>query len=190
MKSLRKKLILLTVAIAVILCCLLYCSTQIGSISVERDDDVETTRTYVTAMKEIGQWEFLAISDEELVDTVKKGLLSSSELVRIYYGTLRIGLDFSKCDDTWIRVEGDSIVLDLPPVQLLDENFLDETRTQSFFETGAWTNKDRHALAERARLKMKQRCLTRQNMQMAQERAEEEVRRFMEPLPRRAGRDY
>ena len=180
MKSIRRKLIIAAVAIAIILCGLLYCSTQDSVLSLKQNDDIELTRTYVTAIKEIGQWEFLAVSDEELVDTVKKSLLSSSELIRIYYGTLRIGIDFSQCDDTWIRMEGDSIILDLPPVQLLDENFLDETRTQSFFETGTWTNKDRHALAERARRMMKKRCLSKQNMQMAQERAETEIRRFLE----------
>ena len=132
MKSIRRKLIIATVAIAIILCGLLYCSTQEDMLSLKQNDDIDLTRTYVTAIKEIGQWEFLAVSDEELVDTVKRSLLSSSELIRIYYGTLRIGIDFSQCDDTWIRVEGDSIILDLPPVQLLDENFLDETRTQSF----------------------------------------------------------
>jgi hypothetical protein len=95
-------------------------------VSIRRSDDIATTKTYVTAMRDIGQWEFLAINDEELVDTVDKGFFSNRELIRIYYGTLRLGIDFSQCDESWISVDGDSITLDLPQVKLLDENFIDE----------------------------------------------------------------
>ena len=35
----------------------------------------------------------------------------------------------------WIETEKDTIVCTLPPIKLLDHNFIDEARTQSFFET-------------------------------------------------------
>lgn len=50
-------------------------------VSIRRSDDIATTKTYVTAMRDIGQWEFLAINDEELVDTVDKGFFSDKELI-------------------------------------------------------------------------------------------------------------
>ena len=106
------------------------------SFTIGYSDKIDDTPTIVEQMKEIGQWEFLSISDEELVDTVRRGFFSDDELVRIYYGTMRLGIDFSQCDEKWIEREGDTIKVDLPPVQLLDENFLDETRTKSFFESG------------------------------------------------------
>lgn len=145
-------------------------------------DKIDDTPTIVEQMREIGQWEFLAISDEELIDTVRTGFFSDDELVRIYYGTLRIGIDFSQCDENWIERTGDSIKIDLPPVQLLDENFLDETRTKSFFESGKWTNADRKAMADRAKMLMRKRCLTKQNMELAQKNAERQVNAFVKMI--------
>ena len=53
------------------------------------DDKIDITPTQIASLKAIGQWEFLTISDEEMVDTVRHGIFSDDELVRIYYGTLR-----------------------------------------------------------------------------------------------------
>lgn len=153
--------------------------------SIGYSDKIDDTPNVVAQMKEIGQWEFLSISDEELVDTVRRGFFSDDELVRIYYGTLRIGIDFSQCDEKWIEREGDSIKVDLPPVQLLDENFLDETRTKSFFESGKWTNADRKAMADRAKTAMRRRCLTKENMDLAQKNAERQVNAFVKMIIRK-----
>lgn len=152
------------------------------NVTVGHSDKIDDTPTIVAQMKEIGQWEFLAISDEELVDTVRRGFFSDDELVRIYYGTLRIGIDFSLCDEKWIERKGDSIKVDLPPVRLLDENFLDETRTKSFFESGKWTNADRKAMADRAKAAMRKRCLTKENMELAQKNAERQVNSFVKMI--------
>ena len=143
---------------------------------------IEITPNVLTEVKKIGQWEFLSISDEEMVDTVRKGFFTDDELIRIYYGTLRIGIDFSQCEGEWIRTDGDSIILDLPPVKLLDDDFIDETRTQPFIESGKWSNADRQALAERAKAAMRQRCLTPENMERAQKTADIQVRLFLEKM--------
>ena len=155
------------------------------SLTVGYSDKIDDTPTIVEQMKEIGQWEFLSISDEELVDTVRRGFFSDDELVRIYYGTMRIGIDFSQCDEKWIEREGDTIKVDLPPVRLLDENFLDETRTKSFFESGKWTNADRKAMADRAKALMRKRCLTKENMDLAQKNAEAQVNAFVKMIIRK-----
>ena len=155
------------------------------SLTVGYSDKIDDTPTIVEQMKEIGQWEFLSISDEELVDTVRRGFFSDDELVRIYYGTMRIGIDFSQCDEKWIERKGDSIKVDLPPVELLDENFLDETRTKSFFESGKWTNADRKAMADRAKALMRKRCLTKENMDLAQKNAEAQVNAFVKMIIRK-----
>ena len=150
--------------------------------SVGISDKIDDTPTIVQQMREIGQWEFLTISDEELIDTVRTGFFSDDELARIYYGTLRLGIDFSQCDENWIERDGDSVKIDLPPVQLLDENFLDEARTRSFFEKGKWTNADRKAMAERAKRLMRERCLTKENIAIAQKNAEQQVKKFVTAL--------
>lgn len=148
-------------------------------------DRIDVTPNVVEQMREIGQWEFLSITDEELVDTVRTGFFSDDELVRIYYGTMRIGIDFSQCDESWIEREGDSVKIDLPPVQLLDENFLDEARTQSFFEKGKWSNADRKAMADRAKQLMRKRCLTKQNMELAQKNANQQLNAFVKMIIRK-----
>jgi len=150
-----------------------------NSLDIGINDKIEQTPTVVSQIREIGQWEFLSITDEELVDTVRTGFFSDDELVRIYYGTLRIGIDFSQCDEKWIERDGDSIKIDLPPVQLLDENFLDEARTKSFFESGKWSNADRKAMADRAKAVMRKRCLTDANMKQAQQIAEQQIKMFV-----------
>lgn len=156
-----------------------YNKTKDDYLSFDLNEDIDNTASVVTQMKEIGQWEFLAISDEELIDTIRRGFFSDDELVRIYYGTLRIGIDFSLCDDSWITRDGDSIRVTLPPVRLLDENFLDEARTTSFMESGTWSNADRQDLADRARIAMRRRCLTKENLDLAQRNAEQQINSFV-----------
>lgn len=152
------------------------------SLSFGINRGIEATPTVLTEVKNIGQWEFLAISDEEMIDTVRKGFFSDDELIRIYYGTLRLGIDFSQCEGEWIRTDGDSIILDLPPVKLLDDDFLDETRTQSFIENGKWSNADRQTMAERAKAVMRQRCLTKENLELAQKNADRQLRDFLKKI--------
>lgn len=146
------------------------------------DQTIDVTPTMVDKMQSIGQWEFLSISDEELVDTIRKGIFSDDELVRIYYGTLRLGIDFKSCTDEWIHQEEDSIVVTLPEVQLLDSNFIDEARTNSFFESGKWSNEDRKNMYNRARQRMLKRCLNEENLRKARENAQVQIQHMLQPI--------
>ena len=89
------------------------------------------TPTQIKSIESIGEWEFLAVSDEEIVDTVSHGFFGDSELIRIYYGTLRMGIDLRQARKGWIRLEGDTVCADLPPVRLLGNEFIDEARTST-----------------------------------------------------------
>ena len=180
----RMSMTLVALCVVAVVCVVLWMGYKMkdDGIKLGISDKIDETPTMIEQMREIGQWEFLAISDEELIDTVRTGFFSDDELARIYYGTLRIGIDFSLCDEDWIERDGDSIKIDLPPVQLLDENFLDEARTKSFFEKGKWSNADRKAMADRAKRKMRERCLTKQNLDIAQKNAERQVNAFVRML--------
>lgn len=180
----RMSMTLVALCVVAVVCVVLWMGYKMkdDGIKLGISDKIDETPTMIEQMREIGQWEFLAISDEELIDTVRTGFFSDDELARIYYGTLRIGIDFSLCDEDWIERDGDSIKIDLPPVQLLDENFLDEARTKSFFEKGKWSNADRKAMADRAKRKMRERCLTKQNLDIAQKNAEQQVNAFVRML--------
>ena len=84
------------------------------TISIGSDNRIDPTPTLIASMKSIGEWEFLSISDEEMIDTVRHGFFSDDELVRIYYGTLRLGIDMSQADADWIAHSGDSVTVTLP----------------------------------------------------------------------------
>lgn len=153
-----------------------------SSLTVETDEGIGDTPLQIESMRAIGQWEFLAISDEEMVDTVRKGVFIDDKLARIYYGTLRLGVDMRRLSDNAFRRKGDSIVVVMPAVQLLDDDFIDETRTKAFFESGKWTPADREDLTFRAHKLMKLHCLTRENIVTAQANAEVQMRQMLRGL--------
>ena len=151
-------------------------------VKVEVDDGINITPEQIQRIRDIGQWEFLSISNEELVDTVRKGVFSDDQLVRIYYGTLRLGIDLSKTKKNWITAHGDTVVVRLPKVGLLDKEFIDETRTRAFYESGRWTARDREALYRKARRQMISHALTKENLKAAEANAEYEMRRMMSAM--------
>ena len=142
-----------------------------NSISIGTNQQIDITPTQIQSIKNIGQWSFLTINDEEMIDTVRTGFFSDDQLVRIYYGTLQLGIDMNDTSDEWITRSNDSIIMLLPEVRLLDKNFIDEARTRSFMESGKWTPSDRHALYRRAQAAMIRRCVTPANLRSAEQQA-------------------
>lgn len=170
-------IILLTI-LALILAGTIYWLNKDNTVSVTTEEQTTLSPTQVESIEAIGEWEFLAISNEELVDTVRRGFFGDDQLVRIYYGTLRLGINMKDVKEGWIQAnaEKDSIVCTLPPIRLLDNNFIDEARTRSFFEEGKWTGADRQALYDRAYAQMKKHCLTPANIRIAQRNAKQQFR--------------
>lgn len=150
-----------------------------NTIDLGVDDRIGDTPTQIESMKSIGEWEFLSVSNEELVDTVRKGLFSDDHLVRIYYGTLRLGINMHQAKPHWLTVSGDTVTAVLPKVGLLDKNFIDEARTKSFYESGSWKANDREALYQKAYRMMLQRCMTPSNLKTAEENAEAQFRKML-----------
>ena len=132
----------------------LYWLNKDNTMNVATEEKTTLSPTQVESIEAIGQWEFLAINDEELVDTTRHGFFGDDQLVRIYYGTLRLGIDMKDVKEGWIQTneDKDSIVCTLPPIRLLDNNFIDEAKTKSFFEEGKWTGADRQADRKSTRL--------------------------------------
>jgi hypothetical protein len=150
-----------------------------NTIELGVDDRIGDTPTQIESMRAIGEWEFLSVSNEELVDTVRKGLFSDDHLVRIYYGTLRLGINMHQARPQWLTVSGDTATAVLPKVGLLDKNFIDEARTKSFYESGSWQESDREALYKKAYRMMLQRCMTPTNLKAAEENAEAQFRKML-----------
>ena len=154
-----------------------------NEIGIKTDNKIDITPTRIQEIQDIGQWEFLSINDEELIDTINHGFFSDDELVRIYYGTIRMGIDLHHAEPQWLQVEDDSVVVaKLPPIELLDRNFIDEAHTRSFFEKGSWSSADREALYRRAYNKMIARCMTPANIKIAEENAREQFTQFLKAM--------
>ena len=180
-KQFRLQITLCIIGIVAVLALMVWINRTIKTSSVEivGNDSIDITPQQIQSIKAIGQWEFLAINDEVMVDTVRRGFFSDDQLVRIYYGTLRLGIDMSQADADWIAHSGDSVTVTLPPVKLLDTRFIDEARTKSFFESGKWSNDDRAELYTRAQHAMMKRCLTPANYRSAEQNATSQMQSLM-----------
>lgn len=180
----KKYGIMLIVLLAVVIGGALYWLNKDNTVEVAAEEKTTLSPTLVESIEAIGQWEFLAINDEELVDTMRRGFFGDDQLVRIYYGTLRLGIDMKDVKEGWMKVdeEKDSITCTLPPIRLLDNNFIDEARTKSFFEEGKWTGADRQAMYDRAYTMMKKRCIIPVNIQTAQRNAKQQFREMLKAM--------
>lgn len=175
LRALLIKALLIVVLVVVVVLVARHYINKVSSTStmteVVKDEKIDITPSQIRSIEQIGEWSFLEINDEELVDTIRHGFFSDDELVRIYYGTLRLGINLKEAHEGWLAMQNDTLCAILPPVRLLDNNFIDETRTRSFIETGKWTHHDRKAMYNRAVQRMRRRCLTKKNFQSARDNA-------------------
>lgn len=174
----NKIILILLIVVLVLVGVLLFSLRKQPLVSVNTEGHMESTPVEVEQIRAIGEWEFLTVSDEEIVDTVRHGFFGDDELSRIYYGTLRFGIDMSKTDEQSISVKGDSLSMRLPAVGLLDDHFIDEARTRSFIEEGKWSEADKAALTRKAARQMRRRCLTPANLKAAKENAQRQTEAF------------
>ncbi len=174
----NKIIIILIIVVLVLVGVLLFSLRKQPLVSVSSEGHMESTPVEVEQIRAIGEWEFLTVSDEEIVDTVRHGFFGDDELSRIYYGTLRFGIDMSKADEQSVSVKGDSLSVRLPAVGLLDDHFIDEARTRSFIEEGKWSEADKAALTRKAARQMRRRCLTPANLKAAKENAQRQTEAF------------
>lgn len=139
---------------------------------------IEQSPEEIVRLQAIGQWEFLSVEAEELVERHYSGLMSERDLVCIYRGTLRIGVDMRKLPSDWVEMKERSAILHLPQPSLLDENFLDESRTTVFFEQGVFRPEERDAMRTEAKDKMKKRAITAENLSIARRNAEAQFQKL------------
>lgn len=153
------------------------------SLSVKNNPNIDRTPIEISDIRSIGQWEFLSIRTEELVDSVKKGIFFDDRLICIYKGKLSLGINMEQFDASWFRTTGtDSIALTLPPVTLLDRNFINEAETNVFYESGKWSEKEKDELYQKAQQSMMRRALSPENRSMAEKQARVQMRQLMQSL--------
>lgn len=142
------------------------------------DKPIAQSPEEIVHLRSIGQWEFLSVESEELVERHHTGLMSDRDLICIYRGTLRIGVDLRKLPEDWVEVKGRNAIVHLPQPSLLDENFLDESRTTVFMEQGLFRAEEREAMIAEAKNKMKQRALSTDNLSIARRNAESQFQKL------------
>ncbi len=162
---------------------LVFKHTDLLRLRVERARRIEATGQEVTRIDQIRQWEFLRIATEEMVDTVRpRRLLRDDELCNIYSGTLRLGINLDKAKDPWSETKGRSVTLHLPPVELLDERFINEAAVRVFHERGSWDARAMDDLYRRAAAQMKVRALSRENLKRAEENGRQTFTRIFQAM--------
>ena len=181
---LKLKLTLLLAAVAGMAIATLWVvrSCRQTTVGLAVDEGINITPQQITSIKAIGEWEFLSIANEELVDTVRRGIFSDDHLARIYYATVRLGINLHQVEPGWIVADGDTLRVTLPDVGLLDRDFIDEARTKSFFERGSWSHHDRELLYQKAYRQTLRHCLTPGNLRLARDNGESQLRRMLKAM--------
>jgi len=143
---------------------------------------IDTTPEEIRALRNIGQWEALSVDTEELVEKNENSLLSSKQMVCVYRGTLRLGIDMAKVTDKWCNVQGKTVTLHLPEVELLDNEFINDTRTTVFVQEGNWSADAKQQMRTQAAEAMKKRALSAENLSLARRNAEAQFRQLFTAL--------
>lgn len=182
LNRLRVTAVAAAVIIVAVVILKLVSASRNNEISLSADNTIDITPEQIQSIKDIGEWEFLSVTDEEMVDTTRRRLLATDRLVRIYYGTMRLGINMHHVRPGWIKTSGDSVSVTLPPVTLLDLDFIDEARTRSFYESGRWTAADREAMYHRAHRMMTARGLTPSNINSARNNADAQMRSLLRSI--------
>lgn len=90
-RALIIKVVLVVVAVVAIVLVARHYINKVSSTStpavITKNEKIDITPSQIRSIEQIGEWSFLEINDEEMVDTVRHGFFSDDKLVRIYYGT-------------------------------------------------------------------------------------------------------
>ena len=158
--------------------------TRHDEVAIVQEEQVDETPALVDSIRAIGEWQLTYLDIETQIDTVRSRWLGlvHDKVVRRYYGHVSLGIDMQKLSADWYYRHGDSISLTLPKVRILDQNFIDESRTKLVeadddeFEQDPQTKQD---MLDRAHRIMLQRASTHEVLSKAERQATNRLtRRF------------
>ncbi len=136
-----------------------------AEITIGSDKTINVTPERIAEIRRLGQWEFLTVMDEVVVDTVRyRHIVSDDRLTCIYRGTVRLGINLDHASSDWVSNHGDTIEVRLPAPSVLDDRFIDEARTDVFYQSGKWGAYARESMYRRAAAQMKADALSPENI--------------------------
>lgn len=144
-----------------------------AEISIGSENTINVTPERIAKVKSIGQWEFLQVTDEVVIDTIRRRpIMADNRLTCIYYGTVRLGINLDNAPADWITNRNDTIEVRLPAPSVLDDRFIDEARTDVFYQNGKWGSYAREQMYGRAVAQMKAFALSPENVAAVRKAAE------------------
>lgn len=149
---------------------------------ITHNERIESTPEEILALKDVGEWEFLSVETEELVEHHEPHTFGDTHLVKIYHGRLSLGIDMKDAADDWFRDSLSTAIITLPAITLLDDYFIDEARTVTFYEKGRHNAATKQRLYDKAAEAMMQRALAPTNVSEAQHTAREHFMKLMKPF--------
>lgn len=152
---------------------------------------VDQTPLLVTGIRNIAQLMTVQAYNEVVVDSTRYpfgipprvfnaipgkplGLFGASQLVLIVRGTVIAGVDLKGFDQNNVRVQGDSLFVQLPRAQVLDI-ITNPSEVEIFIEEGRWDEAAATALKLKARDKLMQQALAQGALQQADSKARQLV---------------
>lgn len=188
---LRQYIVAISVGVTLILVAWLLLRTTVKDSGIETsatDEHVSSTKAVIDSIRSIGQWELMSLDVQTEVDTVCDAWfgLRHNRLTRRYHGRISLGIDLSQLPSSPslppLRGDRGGAWVCLPPVKVLDENFIDESLTElivcddSDMEQSPEIRRD---MLQRARQKMLKEVVTPARLAECDDKAHQELDRLL-----------
>jgi len=129
------------------------------------DERVEVGHIQISDISKTEKLKVLTMYKEVIVSQYKQEHgrffgTNDYQIHSIYPGRVDLGFDLSKCDENWISMSGDTAIVSLPAVEILNKDkwLIDETKKQTPIEDGKWYAADYDKMAHRANALIIRNC--------------------------------
>lgn len=165
-RVLNKVIVIITLLIVVVGTIILEYKFDIFGLMKENNNDtlrIDKTALIIEETKKISEFTSAQYYEDAVITKTRKdkGLIldTDNELVVITYGCVRAGFDLSKIDDKNLVVNGDSISIILPKVEIFDV-IINPSNYEIFVEDGTWSHEEVTEAVLNAKTKLESDAIT------------------------------
>ncbi|MCQ2202945.1 MAG: DUF4230 domain-containing protein [Bacteroidales bacterium] len=166
------------VVVAVLLCGMIYAVKSCSIVSIETKEKIEFSDVQIESQLR-KEWGFYRL--ETLVNGKSEGY--TGEYVCQYSGVILLGIDLTDCYD-FVTIEDDELVVRAPQIKILNNDFIDDTKTvvlKDFPFLGADDN-DRIVARKDAEAKMLEEAYSDERIRLAETSGRKEIERVIKNL--------